>query len=75
MITGIDLDLHKEEYIRRYVPEFVDRRTLSDVRPDLQENLERLGMDWNDRFEFMVRNRGRCGGSQITVERIPNDGN
>lgn len=70
MITGIDLSLRKKEYIRTYIPEFVDRRTLSDMRPDLKYYLDRVGLKWNDRFEYMVRSHGICGGSKITVERM-----
>lgn len=69
-IAGIDLDLRLPEYIRTYVPGFVKRRTVPDERENLQEELERVGLTWNDRFEFMVRIHGNCGGSQIRVERM-----
>ena len=72
-ITGIDLDLHLDEYIRTYVPEFVDRRTIPDTRDRLYEELAEVGLTWNDRFEFMCRLHGRCGGSRITVERMEED--
>lgn len=72
-ITGINLDLHLDEYIRTYVPEFVDRRTLPDNRDRLFEELSEVGLTWNDRFEFMIRHHGICGGSQITVERMSDE--
>lgn len=62
-----------DEYIRTYVPEFVDRRTLPDNRDRLFEELSEVGLTWNDRFEFMVRHHGICGGSQITVERMSDE--
>ena len=69
-VAGIDLDLRLEEYIRTdIIPAFVDQRTLPDNRDGLYEELARLGMTWNDRFEFMCRTHGLCGPSNITVER------
>ncbi len=68
-ITGIDLTLELPEYIRTgIIPEFVRRRTMPDNRENLREELERVGLTENDRFEFMVRTHGNCGGSRITVE-------
>lgn len=68
-VAGIDLDLRLEEYIRTYIPAFVTQRTIPDGREDLAWWLEKLGLTWNDRFEFMVRNHGLCGNCDITVER------
>lgn len=68
-VAGIDMDLRLEEYIRTYIPAFVEERTLPDTRDGLWEELDRLGLDWNDRFEFMCRTHGICGPSRITVER------
>lgn len=68
-VAGIDLDLHLSEYIRSYVPAFVEQRTLPDNRDGLREELDAVGLTWNDRFEFMVRHHGLCGPSNITVER------
>ena len=68
-VAGIDMDLRLEEYIRTYIPAFVEERTLPDTRDGLWEELDRLGLNWNDRFEFMCRTHGICGPSKITVER------
>lgn len=70
LVAGIDLDLRLDEYIRTFVPAFVEQRTLPDNRVNLKEELERFGLKTNDRFEFMCRNHGRCGNDRITVERI-----
>lgn len=68
-VSGINEDLRIDEYIRRYVPLFVEERTLPDTRDGLYEELEAVGLTWNDRFEFMCRTHGFCGPSRITVER------
>lgn len=68
-ISGIDMDLRLEEYIRTYIPAFVEERTLPDTRDRLYESLQNLGLTWNDRFEYMCRTHGLCGCNDITVER------
>lgn len=68
-VAGIDMDLRLDEYIRTYIPAFVEERTLPDTRDGLYEELEKLGLHWNDRFEFICRTHGICGPSNITVER------
>ena len=69
-VAGIDMDLRLDEYIRAYVPAFVEERTLPDTRDGLYEELEALGLTWNDRFEYMCRTHGLCGPSDITVEHM-----
>jgi hypothetical protein len=68
-VSGIDMDLRLPEYVRRYIPAFVTERTMPDTRDNLQEELEEVGLEWNDRFEYMCRTHGLCGPSRITVER------
>lgn len=68
-VSGIDMDLRLDEYIRTYIPSFVDERTLPDNRDGLWEELDALGLNYNDRFEYMCRTHGICGPSRITVER------
>lgn len=68
-ISGIDEDLRLDEYIRTYVPAFVDERTLPDERENIREELDKYGLTWNDRFEFMCLTHGICGPSKLTVER------
>lgn len=68
-VAGIDTNLRLDEYIRTYIPSFVEERTLPDTRDGLWEELDRLGLDWNDRFEFMCRTHGICRPSKIIVER------
>ena len=44
LIDGWDLTLRKEEYIRKYVPEFVNRRTLLDNRVNIIEDLSKFNL-------------------------------
>ncbi len=71
-VAGIDLDLGLDEYIRSYIPGFVEQRTLPDNRDGLQDELAQVGLMYNDRFEFMCRTK-KCGPSRITVERKNNN--
>jgi hypothetical protein len=68
-ISGIDDINKKNEYIRRYIPAIVTQRTLPDNRDGLRDELERVGLKFNDRFEFMCRTHGKCGPSRLTIER------
>lgn len=70
-IAGINLDLHKEEYVRNVLPAFVEQRTLPECRPDLREMLDMVRMNYYDRFEFMCRYHGVCGNDQLYVSRTP----
>ena len=47
------MDLRLDEYIRTYVPAFVDERTLPDTHDTLFEELAEVGLTYNDRLEFM----------------------
>ena len=70
-IAGIDMDLRLDEYIRNgVIPAFVDQRTLPDDRRNIRKVLKKLGLRYNDRFEYMCRTHGICGPSRYTVERI-----
>lgn len=68
-IPGVDTELRLKEYIRQYVPIIVEQRTFSDEYEDLQNELRRFGLTWNDRFEVMCRNHGRCGNNDLLIER------
>lgn len=43
---------------------------MPDTRDNLREELDRVGLDYNDRFEFMCRTHGVCGPSILTVCRV-----
>lgn len=68
-IAGIDLDLHKEWYYRRYNCAFVTQRTPPEGRGDVPEVLSRIGIDEYDLFEIMCRTNARCGNDDYYVSR------
>ena len=70
-IAGIDMDLRLDEYVRNgVIPSFVEQRTLPDERVNIRKELKKLGLRYNDRFEYMCRTHGICGPSNYTVERV-----
>ena len=70
-IAGIDETLHKDEYIRRYVPYFVTQRTIPEGRRDLFPMLEKIGLTYNDLFEVLCRTHGVCANDCNYVSRTP----
>ena len=67
---GVDMSLRKKEYIRRELPAVIEQRTMPDTRFNLKEELERVGMTYNDRFEYMCRTHGLAGVNDILMEKI-----
>lgn len=70
-IGGIDMDLHKSEYVRRFMPHFVAQRIPTTRREDVREILERHELDGYDAFELLCRSHGVCGDDQYYVSRTP----
>ena len=69
-IPGIDLEHRKEQYYRvNLTPSFIEMRTPSPSREDLWELLEEVGLDYYDRFEWMLRAGKRCGDDNLIVVR------
>lgn len=69
-IPGIDMDIRKEEYYRvNMTPSFISKRTPSESREDLWELLEEVGLDYYDRFEWLLRTDKRCGDDNFFVVR------
>lgn len=68
-IPGIDLDLRLDQYYRvNYEPIFITERTPSASREDLWELLETVGMDYYDRFEWLLRTDMRAANDNLIVE-------
>lgn len=68
-IPGIDLDLRLKHYYRvNYIPTFIAERTPSKNREDLWELLESVGLDYYDRFEWLLRTDMRCANDNLIVE-------
>ena len=69
-IPGIDMDLRLEKYYWvNYIPTFIAERTPSENREDLWEILESVGLDYYDRFEWLLRTTMRSANDNLIVER------
>ena len=69
-IPGIDMDLRLDTYYRvNYIPTFIAERTPSENREDLWEILESVGLDYYDRFEWLIRTPMRAANDNLIVER------
>lgn len=69
-IPGIDMDLRLEKYYRvNYIPTFIAERTPSENKEDLWEILESVGLDYYDRFEWLLRTTMRAANDNLIVER------
>ena len=69
-IPGIDMDLRLPHYYRaNYIPTFIAERTPSENREDLWELLEDVGLDYYDRFEWLLRTNMRAANDNLIVER------
>lgn len=69
-IPGIDMDLRLKDYYRvNYIPTFISERTPSESREDLWELLNAVGLDYYDRFEWLLRTNMRAANDNLIVER------
>ena len=69
-IPGIDMELRLEKYYRvNYIPTFIAERTPSENREDLWELLEAVGLDYYDRFEWLLRTTMRAANDNLVVDR------
>lgn len=70
-IPGINMDVKKEHYYRvNMTPSFVSKRTPSRTRENVKELLDEVGMDYYDRFEWLLRTDRSCGDDNLIVERM-----
>lgn len=64
------MDLRLERYYRvNYIPTFIAERTPSKNREDLWELLDSVGLDYYDRFEWLLRTTMRSANDNLIVER------
>ena len=69
-IPGINMDLRLKDYYRvNYIPTFISERTPSESREDLWELLDSVGLDYYDRFEWLLRTNMRAANDNLIVER------
>lgn len=69
-IPGINMDVKKEHYYRvNMTPSFISKRTPSRTRENVKELLDEVGLDYYDRFEWLLRTDRHCGDDNFVVER------
>ena len=69
-IPGYDMSIRRDNYYRvNITPNFIQMRTPSESREDLWELLEEVGLDYYDRFEWLLRSAKRCGDDNLIVVR------
>lgn len=70
-IPGIKRELRLARYYRvNYTPIFITERTPSKNREDLWDLLGEAGLDYYDRFEWLLRTNSRCANDNLTVDRL-----
>ena len=73
-IPGINMEIRNKSYYRvNITPSFISMRTPSESREDVRELMESVGLDYYDRFEWLLRTEIRCGDDNLIVVRKPND--
>lgn len=69
-LPGINMDVRKEHYYRvNMTPSFISKRTPSRTRENVKELLAEVGLDYYDRFEWLLRTDRHCGDDNFVVER------
>ena len=73
-IPGLNLDLKQEVYYRvNMTPTFISMRTPSESRENVKELMQSVGLDYYDRFEWLLRSEMKCGDDNLLVVRKPKD--
>lgn len=71
-IPGINMNIKKESYYRvNMTPVFISMRTPSESRENIQELMTSVGLDYYDRFEWLLRSEAKCGDDNLFVVRKP----
>lgn len=69
-IPGIAMELRLEKYYRvNMQPVFITERTPSENREDLWELMQSVGLNYYDRFEWLIRTNLTSGNDNLIVER------
>ena len=68
-VTGVDLRLHKDIYVRDGVPAIITERCWDRRRPDIRYLLDYVGLINYDEYEIVCRMHGYCVNNPYTVER------
>lgn len=71
-IPGINMDLRQETYYRvNMTPTFISMRTPSESRENVKELMNSVGLDYYDRFEWLLRSEMKCGDDNLFIVRKP----
>lgn len=71
-IPGINMDLRRQVYFRvNMTPSFISMRTPSESREDVMHLMKSVGLDYYDRFEWLLRSEMKCGDDNLLVVRKP----
>ncbi len=69
-IPGIDLELHKDEYVRKNsVPTFISERAPSANREELWRLLEDCGMQYLNQLEWLIKTNTKYIGDRLYVRK------
>lgn len=66
-IQGIDLDVNVDKYVRDGIPVFVSERVPPKNREGLYELLDKVGLDYYDPLQYMLRTSERYFGDNLEV--------
>ena len=69
-IPGINMEIKKDAYYRvNMTPVFISMRSPSENREDVKELMDEVGLNYYDRFEWLLRTTKRCGDDNLIVVR------
>ena len=69
-IPGINMDLRHDAYYRvNMTPAIISMRTPSESRENVRQLMASVGLDYYDRFEWLLRSESRCGDDNLIVVR------
>ncbi len=72
-IPGLDLDLKKGEYVRENrIPTFISERVPSEKREDYSSLLTKVGMEYMDPIEYLIRSKEQYSGDKLFL--LPYEG-
>lgn len=69
-IPGIDMDLRYDTYYRvNMTPAIISMRTPSESRENVRQLMASVGLDYYDRFEWLLRSESKCGDDNLMIVR------
>lgn len=69
-IPGIDMDLRYDNYYRvNMTPAIISMRTPSESRENVRQLMASVGLDYYDRFEWLLRSESKCGDDNLMIVR------